>query len=87
MVPAACIGSSLLEGQNFGVLQAVECVEAFSNKLSIAVCNDRTNTGSGRSETTAAARKFYCAAHEVIVLCRKCHDLQDGGPQLIGGEQ
>src|SRR4051812_17537996 len=37
---AACARSSLLKGQNFGVLDPVIRVEAFSNELSSAIRND-----------------------------------------------
>ena len=74
---AACTRPSLLQGQNFSVLDAVKCVEAFANELPIAIGNDRSHAGAGRSERCATARKLQGLAHEVFVLCRKCHGLQE----------
>jgi hypothetical protein len=70
--------TSLLKGEDLCVLQAIKCVEGFANELPTGVCNDRTDASAGRGKSAAAARKLYCATHEVLVLFRKCHDLHDG---------
>ena len=70
---SACARPSLLKRQDLCVLQTVEDKVAFADKLPSTVCNHRADASAGRGKSAAAIRKIQCLAHEVLVLCRKCH--------------
>src|SRR6476646_7781766 len=73
----ACARPSLLKRQDLCVLQTVEDIVAFANKLPSTVRNDCADPSAGRGKCTAAPREFQCLTHEMLVLCRKCHDLHN----------
>src|ERR1700742_367755 len=68
---------SLLQREDFSVLDAVVSVEAVAGDLALAIDNDRANARTGRGERCALAGKVKRLAHVVFVLWGKIHFRHD----------